>query len=85
MRMGCGGSSCFVSFVRRLLHFSLFPKQKAGDGAKNVVAVASVSARQCGTRVWSAVTATSAAMECTGMFGSPEMVRGCVGMALALA
>jgi len=41
-----------------------------------VVLVASVSARQCRTRVWSAVAAESSAMECTGMFGSAEMVSG---------
>jgi len=50
-----------------------------------VAVVASVSARQCGVRVWSAVAGESVVMECTGMFGSAEMVRRCVGMALALA
>jgi len=51
------------------------------DGAKNVVC----ECQKVRTLIWSAVAATSAAMECTGMFRSPEMVCGCVGMALVLA
>jgi len=66
-----------------LLNFSF--SRKAGNGVEIVVLVASVSDRQRGTRVWSAVAVESAAMECTGMFGSAEMVSGCAGMALALA